>query len=248
MGRGILLLILTISYLALYSGEGDTTAIKIKKDTSYWKIETTALINFNQVYLDNWAAGGESSIAGKSTIGYNADYKKENFIFDNDINIQYGLVGFKSKRIQKTDDKLDITSSIGWNASKKWYYSTQLNIKTQFTHGFKYPNDSVAISKFFAPAKSTLSLGMKYKPNEFLYLFLSPASGKFTFVLDNELANKGSFGVTSAVLDTLGNVITPGYKYKAQFGINVIMKIKKEIVKNIKLESKLNLYNNYFDD
>lgn len=250
MTRILLTILFIINLLSVSAWRSvDTTNAKIKVDSvQYWKVEATTILSFNQVYLQNWSAGGNNSISGKTNINIDADYKKNDFIFDNNINLLYGLIRFKGKPVQKSDDKFDLTSSVGWKASKKWYYSTELNIKTQFTNGYKYPNDSVAISRFFAPTYSTLSLGMKYKPKDYIYIFLSPAAGKITFVADPELANKGSFGVTPAVVDTAGNIITEGKHYKAEFGINIIMKIKKEIIKNIKFESKINLYNNYFHE
>jgi len=107
--------------------------------------------------------------------------------------------------------------------------------------------DSTLISAFFAPAYITVSLGFNYKPNDKFQLFLSPVSGKMTFVLNDDLANKGSFGVKKAIVDTLGNIITPGKHFLGIVGVNIVTSYNAEVMKNIKLNSALSLHNNYLD-
>lgn len=217
--------------------------------TKNWKITGKNSLHFNQLSLANWASGGESSLAGKATVNLDFDYAKDNFSFNNNVNLMYGIIGSKLNGVQKTDDKIEIMNSISQKAFKKWSYSLMLNLRTQFSKGYKYPDDSTLISRFFSPAYLTLSLGMKYKPMENCLLMLSPASGKFTLVMDQELANKGSFGVTPAVTDdSTGLILEEGKNYKAEFGINILFKIEKEILKNITAKTKVNLYNNYLDE
>ncbi len=231
----------------------DSTKATINPDsTKFWSFETVSKLIFNQTSFTNWAAGGESSLSGKSELVFEAKYKKDNISFENDINLAYGLMGLKGDndkiKVQKTDDKIDFSSVYGYKAFKNWYAGTVLNFKTQFANGFKYPDDSTLISDFFSPAYITLSLGFEYKPSKKFSLFMSPASGKLILVLNQSLADKGAFGVTPAEYDTLGVKIKNGKKRKAEFGINIICKAKEEIFKNITGETKLVLYNNYLDD
>ncbi|MFC2107241.1 DUF3078 domain-containing protein, partial [Bacteroidota bacterium] len=155
----------------------------------------------------------------------------------------------EQNKFRKTEDKFNFNSLYGLNALENWYYSFMLGLKTQFAKGYKYPDDSTLISQFFAPGYISTSLGMEYKPKDFLSVFISPASGKFTFVLNEELADKGSFGVKPAEVDeTTGEIIKHGEKVKPEFGINLIFNFQKEVVKNINIMSIFNLYNNYLDD
>lgn len=225
----------------------DTSGVR-PDSIRFWKIKGKNSLHFNQMTLSNWASGGESSLAGKASVNLDIDYAKKNISFDNNINLMYGIIGYESNKVQKTDDKIEINNTLAFKASKKWWYSSMLNLRTQFSNGYKYPDDSTLISTFFAPAYLTLSLGMKYKPSDDCLLMLSPASGKFTMVLNQELADNGSYGVTPAVFDTAGNLLEKGKNYKAEFGINVVFQLEKEIVKNITAKSKLNLYNNYLDE
>lgn len=246
----IFFIYIILSHPHIYANDKqDSTQQKVPDSLKYWKIGGGSALQFNQISLTNWSSGGESSLSGKAKVKLDADYKKDRFGIDNNIDLMFGLVGQKGVKVQKTDDKIDISSTFSYKAFENWSYSTYLNLKTQFANGYKYPDDSTLISTFFAPAFLTTSLGMKYKPTDEILLILSPASGKFIFVCNQELADKGSFGVTPAVIDdSTGAILEKGKNYKAEFGLNVVVKVNKELFKNIKAQSKLNLYNNYLDE
>ena len=247
--RSILFLMSLFTLVVNAQQTTDTSSVVKVDSVKYWKIITVTGFNFNQISLSNWATGGESSLSGKATINFDANYKKDKINFENNISLAYGIIGTEGSKIQKTDDKIDISSSLGLNAFGKWFYSTVINFKSQFDRGYKYPNDSTVISRFFAPAYLTVSLGLDYKPNDYLSFFFSPAAGKLIFVMDQDLADKGAFGVTPAVIDdSTGIVLVKGKNLKPEFGFNIIAKIEKEILKNVIVKSKLNLYNNYLDE
>ncbi len=67
-------------------------------------------------------------------------------------------------------------------------------------------------------------------------------------VLDQTLANQGAFGVQKAIYDTNGNVIVEGSKSKTEIGFLVTNYYKKEVIKNITLENRLNLYSDYINN
>ncbi|MBI9034789.1 MAG: DUF3078 domain-containing protein [Bacteroidales bacterium] len=217
----------------------------IKKQNN-WKINSRGALSFNQTHFSNWAQGGENSMSGSGDFTSQIIYKKKNFKLINEIKMLFGLLKPEEKNIKKTEDMIDYSTNLGIKYSKNWYYSTELNYKTQFTKGYKYPNDSVFISDFMSPGIITLSLGIKYDPNENLSILMSPASGKLTFVQDQGLADKGSFGVQPAVY-VGDSLIEHGSNLNPEFGINAIIKFKKELAKNLDVDSKINLYNNYLD-
>ena len=76
---------------------------------------------------------------------------------------------------------------------------------------------------------------------------MSPLSGKMTFVCDDELANKGLYGVEAAEVDTLGVIIKPGKHFLGEVGLNFFTSYKADLMKNIKLNTALTLHNNYLD-
>jgi len=77
--------------------------------------------------------------------------------------------------------------------------------------------------------------------------YLSPLTLKSTFVLDQELANIGAFGVTKAVLDDEGNIITKGKHLRKEVGILVTSKYEAELAENITVKNLVSMYSDYFN-
>lgn len=225
------------------------SAAHAKNDSiSKWNHKLRTQLSFNQLSLTNWATGGESSIAAKSMVNYKADYKMNGLSFSFENKFAYGLVGYAGKRVEKTDDRLDLSVSLSHKASEHWNYTSMLTFKSQFANGYKYPDDSTLISAFMAPGYLNASLGLKYKPRSNLDVFISPASGKLTFVQNQELADKGAFGVTKAVVDSSGAILKPGKNLMGEFGINLLANYSLDIGESVELSSTLILYNNYLDE
>jgi hypothetical protein len=104
----------------------------------------------------------------------------------------------------------------------------------------------VMISDFMAPAYLTIALGMDYKPAKYFSLFIAPVTGKMTFVNNQTLANEGAFGVEAAEIDPVtGDILEPGKKIRSQFGGYIKAAFSKDIMKNLTLGLKLDMFSNY---
>ncbi len=207
-------------------------------------------LNFTQVSLTNWAAGGQNSISGNFIGNVFADYKTEFVQWENNLDIDFGMVKQGKNEMRKTTDNIEFVSKYGRQAfrdNKNWYYSTMFSLKTQFAEGYDYPNDSNNISDFMSPGYVTLALGMDYSPNEHFSLTLSPFTGKLTIVHDQMLANQGAYGVDPAERDTAGNIISEGENLRYEYGGLVKIKYRNEIMKNVNLATNVYLFSNYFD-
>lgn len=223
--------------------EGEDKLRKKKDDApDGWKKGGIVTLNLAQTSLTNWAAGGQNSLAINGLLSGFANYKKGQTAWDNSIDIGYGLLkqGVNADFI-KTDDKFDFLSKYGQQAYKSLYYAALLNFKTQMTIGKDYANGEAKISNLLAPAYLLGAFGMDYKPNAYFSAFVAPITGKFTIVQDQELADAGAFGVE------------PGENLKSEMGgyIRVIYNrndFKNEILKNVALTSKIDLFSNYLKD
>ena len=242
MKRGILLLLCSA---LTFSASAQTAA----DTTKAWKKGGAITINFNQTTLTNWAAGGQNSIATNGLLNLFINYKKNKTTWDNSAELGYGLLrsGIHGP-LYKSDDKIDLTSKWGHEAFYKVYYAALINFKSQFTKGYNYPNDSVVISDFLAPGYLLGSIGMDYKPNDDLSLYLSPVTGKFTFVNNKTLADAGAFGVDPAERDSSGNIIKQGNRVRKELGAYLTFKYKKKLGTNIAFTTKLDMFSNYFHD
>ena len=110
-----------------------------------------------------------------------------------------------------------------------------INFKTQFTDGFNYPNDSVAISKFMAPGYLLGALGLEYRPNNDLTLYLAPLTSKNTFVLDQKLADQAAFGVDTSS------------QFRTEFGGYLRFNYNVKLMENVSFQTKLELFSNYLN-
>lgn len=240
----VLALLLTSYAVMAQVTEAEAKLKEVKTDSlTGWKKGLAMGINANQTSLINWAAGGQSSFALNTVFTGFASYKTPKLTWDNTIDLGYGFLNQEGvKYMKKTDDKIDIMSKFGREAVKNFYYAVLLNFKTQFTTGYKYPNDStrIKISDFFAPAYLVGALGMDYKPSSHWSIFAAPLTGKVTFVTDTMLSNAGAFGVKKGenLLNELGGYIRIVYT-KNDF--------QKEWLKNLSLTTKLDLFSNYLD-
>ena len=100
-----------------------------------------------------------------------------------------------------------------------------------------------------APGYLFIGGGTSYIPEGKKFnLYLSPLTFKSTFVLNQDLANQGAFGVEGAVRDAEGNIITPGKKVYREMGILVTHKWEFPVAKNVMLDHKLGLYTDYLNN
>ncbi|MEA2041918.1 MAG: DUF3078 domain-containing protein [Bacteroidota bacterium] len=225
---------------------------KVETDTIVgWK--TSAVINLNvaQTSLTNWAAGGQNSIALNSLGSFQADYKNSKFSWDNTLDLGYGILRQGKEdnvSTQKTDDKIDFASKYGKKIKKNLYAAGLINFKTQFAAGYNYPNDSVVISDLLAPAYFLTALGLDYKPTSKLSIFAAPFTGKVTIVNNETLADAGAFGVEPAFFDQTGTLTTHGEHTKTEFGGYIKIAYANDIMKNVKLNTKLDLFSNYLNN
>ena len=204
-------------------------------------------LNINQLGLSNWAAGGENTWAGKTFANFTLlDHKKA---FEQKLTgtFAFGISRFADKRIEKQDDKIDLTYSLSLNSKTQWNITTVSTFNTQFANGYKYPNDSTVISGFLAPAYFTVSAGYSYKTKDGRFqISMSPLAGKITFVMNQELADKGSFGVKKGYYDQ-DSIWIPGENIAPAIGVNAIINFKQPIGKSITYTTMLNTFYNYIE-
>ena len=194
---------------------------------------------FNQSSFANWYAGGNNNIGVIGKVNYNIVYKKNRHYMDNNIQMGYGFVSSTGQSTRKTDDYINIMTNYGYELAQHYYLSTGFQFLSQFTPGFNYANnpDPVyddRISKFMAPGYLNLGIGVSYNPNENFQVIFRPVNGKFTFVLDEKLQTKGTYGLER-----------DGQSMRSELGamMNILYKIK--IFKDVNFVNQVNFFSNY---
>jgi hypothetical protein len=240
-----LLLVAFLATFTLNVFAQDETADTLKP----WTIGGVINLNISQAAFHNWTSGGENSVAGNFLFAGIANLKKDKIFWDNMLITGIGYSRLKGETT-KTNDNLEINSLFGRHAfGKNWYYSVIMNFKTQYVNGYLDSNpDSTVISGFLSPGYLNLGLGLNYNLNDVFSVNIAPISSKMIFVTDQALADHGDYGVDAAVLDTSGNVITPGKNMKFKFGAYIRAVYNYEIAKNVNLFTSLDLFSNYLEN
>lgn len=210
---------------------------KIVTDTTIgWRNGGNMAVNFSQVSLSNWAAGGQSSLAITSFLSVYANYKNQKSTWDNKLDLAYGMLQQGRLESFKSDDRIELASKYGRQAGGgNWYYSGLLNFRTQFDVGFKSPTDHTVLSRFLAPAYLIAAIGLDYKEKG-LTFFAAPVTAKTTIVNDRELSLQGAYGV-----DT-------GKTARYEVGGFIRTSYSKDVMQNVTLTTNLDLFSNYFNN
>jgi len=246
------LFLILILFVSVNSFSQKVITTKQQPDTiPHWTRKNSLGFDISQIAFVNWSAGGTSSVSGLLKGNFYRIYVSNHSIWVNELIARYGMNKQDGIELRKTDDVLKFNSTFGHRTDtlSNWYHTAKFNFNTQFTNGYAYPNTDLAISKPFAPAYIFLGVGAENANKEKKWtLYLSPLTFKTTFVLDQRLANQGSFGVKAAVYDINGVLITEGKKTKVELGCFVSSYFKKELFKNINLENRISLYSDYLND
>ncbi len=215
-----------------------TIQMQAQDSTKAWKFSGTTKISLGSTALSNWSAGGENAMSALFSIDYQYNYLKGNSKWDNRLIMLYGTNKQGNNDFEKTDDRIDITSTYGYKASKNWYYTLETNFKSQFTEGYETDDAGLTTiaSEFMSPGYLTISPGMEYSPNDNFKVSLSVASSKITFVQNDLLSQKGAYGVE------------PGENTRFEFGAYVNLNWKKEFNEHFGMEHLVRLYSNYLEN
>ena len=229
MKKAILSFFFILVILSVTAQETANDTVKI------WSKNGNISLLFNQTAFNNdWLGGGTSNLAGNLGLNYDFNYKKGDLVWDNKIIAAYGLTKIKGSKTSKTDDRLELNSLWGKKAKGDWYYSIFFNFKTQMDVG--YDNDRNNISHFFSPAYFQFGPGMWWKKSDNLSVNFSPATAKLIIVHPHYTKFGPSFGVLQ------------GDSSRFEFGTSISGYYKFNVMANVSVENRLNLYSNYLDN
>ena len=222
---------IALAFLGVGTGSAQT---ETAEGTSPWTREGNLGLKLTQVSLTNWAAGGDNSVAFDFQGAYQANYKKGKHLWNNRLELAYGLNRTGEDGTKKANDKIYLNSNYGYSIAKSWYASAFATFQTQFSPGYDYSiSKDISVSEFMSPAYLTTGLGFTYEPNKIFTVVLSPASWRGTFVLNDRLSDEGAYGVD------------PGKHLLSSFGANLKGEVRYEFMKNMTVYSRLDLYSDY---
>ena len=207
---------------------------------NFWTKKFDGSLQFLQNYVsDNWHKGGESNYSAVGAVTLELNYNdKDKLKFDNKLEAKLGFQTSPSDTIHKfktNNDLLRLTSKLGVQAHKRWYYTLQVMAYTQFARGLK-ANDIEVYSDFMSPFNLNVGLGMDYKVEAFNKrltgtINFSPLSYNFRYV--DRLALATSYGLEE------------GHHSLHDFGSQMTADLEWKIADQITWKSRLNAYTSY---
>lgn len=210
-------------------------ARKIELKAYDWKFLSEASFVFNQAMIKNWTQGGESNISTLLDVTGTLKYTNKDLkiSWDNVARLKFGLIAGAGTGIRKNIDQIELVSKFNTKAFGKFDFSTTMLFNTQLAYGYKYPNDSVVVSKFFNPASLTLGLGLDYKPNDNTSINFAPLSYKGTYVPD------------TAMIDQTKHGLLADQRFKHEPGMSAQLNHKTSLFDQITMVNKVRLFTNY---
>ena len=207
---------------------------------NFWTKKFDGSLQFLQNYVsDNWHKGGESNYSAVGAMTLELNYNdKDKLKFDNKLEAKLGFQTSPSDTVHKfktNNDLLRLTSKLGIQAHKRWYYTLQVMAYTQFARGLK-ANDIEVYSDFMSPFNLNVGLGMDYKVEAFNKrltgtINFSPLSYNFRYV--DRLALATSYGLEE------------GRHSLHDFGSQMTADLEWKIADQITWKSRLNAYTSY---
>ncbi|MDD6140670.1 MAG: DUF3078 domain-containing protein [Bacteroidales bacterium] len=155
--------------------------------TISWIHKFDASFQFSQAYIsENWYQGGNNNLNIISDLAYSLELnqaKHPKKLFQLDIKYKLGVNSANDDQYRKysiNEDLFQVNSKFGLKATKKFYYSTSVQFKTQLLQNFKSNTYDLSAS-FLTPGELNAGIGMTYntvnKKNTFKFdASLSPLS------------------------------------------------------------------------
>ena len=190
---------------------------------NFWKFKGDCNLQFLQNFVSgNWYKGGESNYSAIGAVTLDLNYNdKDRITFENKLEMKLGFQTSRTDTVHKiktNNDLIRLTSKLGLQAHKRWYYTLQLLAYTQFAQGYK-ANDEFVYSDFMSPFKLNVGIGMEYKVealNKRLTgnLNFLPLSFNFMYVGREALISRNGIKGDHHTLEDFGSQFTANLQWK----------------------------------
>jgi len=229
--------------------EAPQVDVEVKKP-NFWTYKGDGFLQFLQNYVSgNWYKGGESNYSMLSALTLEANYdNKSKWKWDNKLELKLGFQTSPSDTVNKfktNEDLIRLTSKVGLQATKHWYYTLQFIGYTQFTRGLK-ANDRRTYSDFMSPFNLNLSLGMEYKMEWFNKrltgtINISPLALNYRYVDRTIFINNDG----SEIWFPTRHGIDPNKHHLLDFGSQFVIDYTWKLAENISWKSRMYGFTSY---
>jgi len=203
-----------------------------KEEPTYgWQKEMVGGINVTQTSFDNWAQGGENSMAWQLNLNARFVNDQEKTNWSNTGKFTYGSTKTGDQESRKSIDEIKLESVLTYKMD--FYVNPYVagTAETQFAPGYKYGDDpaKVQISKFLDPGYFRESIGIGYQPYDIIKTRLGAAMKQT--ITDDYPAPYADDPETTDIEKT-----------KNEFGAESVTDVNWKIAENSLFTSKLELF------
>lgn len=212
--------------------------------TRHWIHKFDAALHFSQAYLsENWYQGGSNNLNMITDIIY--DLKLNEALHPNKLfqfTVQYKLAMNSApddtlRNYNINEDLFQINAKFGLKATKNFYYSMNMQFRTQLLQNFKTNTHDISAS-FLTPADLNVGIGMTYdrtneRKNFSFNASVSPLSYNMKICRANDKLDPTSYGIDEG--KHLGHEIGSSGEFKLNWAITP----------NIVFSSRLFVFSDY---
>ncbi len=216
-------------------------APEIKK--RHWIKDFRTSLQFSQAYVSpNWYQGGNNALNMLFNVYYNVKLNQAfhpNLLFESTFQYKLGINNAPDDTLREysiNEDVLQINSTFGVKAARRWYYSVTAQFKTQIFESYA-SNSNTLRSAFLSPGELNAGIGMTYNYNNKKKTFqfdasISPLSYSLRTCTNSKI-NPADYGIS-------GNGVT-----EHKFGSSIECKLSWKLAYNITYRSRLYGFTDY---
>lgn len=215
--------------------------IIVKK--KHWLHTVNAQLQFSQAYVSpNWYQGGNNYLSLLFGFNWNVNLNQvyhPKLLFQSSLQYKMALTSNPKGYYHKytiAEDNFQYNLNAGLKAAKDWYYSFNLQFKTQLLNNYEQ-NSDVRTASILSPGDLNMGVGMSYnhknKLNTFQYtLTISPLSYNLKTCISDKV-NHETYG------------IAPDKKSKSEIGSNLDFTMDWKITANISYQTRVFMFTDY---
>ncbi len=207
----------------------------------HWLHTVNAFAQFSQAYVSkNWYQGGNNHLALLLGANWNVQLNQvyhPNLLFQSNLSYKLGLNSTPQDRVHDysiSEDVLQWNLNTGLKAFKKWYYSFNVQFKTQIFQNYKANSHDLSAS-FLSPGDFNMGLGMAYSTKKNNIEFTATIS-PFSYNLKTCITDRIDHGQFN---------IKPNRKSHSEIGSNGEFNMNWKIRYNINYKTRVFLFTDY---
>ena len=208
---------------------------EMEEEADKWEHNMRLSLTGSQSTYRNWSQGGTDNISVLASTVYTSEYKKDNLGYRVSVNLRYGQSRIGEGDFVKSDDVIRVRNQARRLFRDERYSAIfNVNFETQFDKGYDNPipdegETRNVISRFFAPAYLSQTLGVSYNPDSH-FRFETGLAMKQTFVTDTDLSER--YGLPE------------GDSFRNEAGFSVLFGYERRIMESIYYSGYVETFSN----